>query len=487
MKGNAVLTWDEYRTYDALGLAALVRGGQVTGAELVDCALAAIDCHDPAINAVIMRDDVLARKDARHQTENAPLAGVPFLVKDINVNVAGWPLTHACRFFADSAPASADSQLARRWREAGLVVVGRTNTPEFATDFACEPELYGPTLNPWDTSRTPGGSSGGAAAAVAAGMVPMAHASDSGGSIRVPASCCGLFGFKPTSGLVATGADIGPLVGGLNCDHVVSWSVRDSAAMLDHTAGSALGAPNAWAPPEGGFLQAIDLPPERLRIGLCANAPSGHEPTAEIASMLSQAGGLLESLGHDIVPFDWPTDVDPLDSAAALWTSEVALAMDLQAKFLGRPPRADEVGPLVRHSLEQASRLSALDMARMRLRRWDIRRRVTAATAAFDMVLTPVTAETAVPSGLLGGLSKRSFDEWAARSAAFAPYTEIFNLTGQPAMSVPLYQADEGLPVGIQLAASVGNDVLLLRLARQLEQASPWNTRRPPQAHGVRP
>ncbi|MCC5968511.1 MAG: amidase [Pararhodobacter sp.] len=476
-----MLNPDEYRAHDALGLAALVRDGEVTSAELVECALAAIDHHDPVLNAVILRDDALAREDALTPPANAPLAGVPFLVKDINVDVAGWPLTHACRFFAGAAPARADSQLARRWREAGLITVGRTNTPEFATDFACEPELYGPTLNPWDTSRTPGGSSGGAAAAVAAGMVPMAHASDSGGSIRVPASCCGLFGFKPTSGLVASGADIGPLVGGLNCDHVISWSVRDCAAMLDYTAGPADGAPTAWARPGDGFLRAIDLPPQGLRIGLCATAPSGQKPTAEIAAMLMQTGALLESMGHDIIPFDWPENIDPIDVAAAIWTSEIALAMEQRAKLLGRAPRADEVGPLVRYSLDQAAYHSALDMARMRLQRWDIRRRVAQATASFDMVLTPVTAETAVPSGLLGGLSERSFDDWAARSAAFAPYTEIFNLTGQPAMSVPLHQGADGLPVGMQLAARVGEDALLLRLARQLEQASPWASRRPPQ------
>lgn len=475
-----MLTPDEYRAQDALGLAALVRGGEVTASELVDCAIAGIDRLDPAINAVIMRNDERARSDARLPLPDAPFAGVPFLVKDINVNVAGWPLTHACRFFADAPPASADSQLARRWREAGLIVVGRTNTPEFATDFACEPELYGPTLNPWDTSRTPGGSSGGAAAAVASGMVPMAHASDSGGSIRVPAACCGLFGFKPTSGLVATGADIGPLVGGLNCDHVVSWSVRDSAAMLDQTAAAAQGAPTSWAGAVDGYLRAIDLPPARLRIALCAKAPSGHEPTEEIVSLLNQAGSLLESLGHEIVEFAWPVGIDPLDAAAALWTSEIALAMDLRAEALGRPPRRDEYGPLVRYSLEQAARQTGLDLARLRLRRWEIRRRVAEATKAFDVILTPVTTEVAVPSGLLGGLSERSINAWAERSAAFAPYTEIFNLTGQPAMSVPLYQGVDGLPIGMQFAAHVGQDALLLRLARQLEHAAGWSARKPP-------
>lgn len=198
--------------------------------------------------------------------------------------------------------------------------------------------------------------------------------------------------------------------------------------------------------------------------------------------MLARSGALLESMGHDIVPFAWPADIDPLDAATALWTSEVALAMDLQAKTLGRLPRADEYGPLVRYSLRMAARQTGLDVARMRMRRWHIRRRVAEATAAVDVTLTPVTAEPAVPSGLLSALSERSIDKWAARSTAFAPYTEIFNLTGQPAMSVPLFQGVAGLPVGMQFAGRVGDDALLLRLARQLELATAWNTRRPPQA-----
>ncbi len=472
---------EDYSSHDAIGLVELVRAGEISVAEVTETALAQIDRLNPAINAVILRDDAQAREAARESLRNALLAGTPFLAKDINVEVRGWPLTNACRFFADAPKAETDSALARRWREAGLVVIGRSNTPEFATDFACEPELYGPTLNPWDRARTPGGSSGGAAAAVAAGLVPIAHASDSGGSIRVPAGCCGIFGFKPSSRRVATGSELGPLVGGFNCDHVVTRSVRDSAAMLDATAAPEQGTPCPLScPPAGGYLAAIDQPPPSLRVGLCASAPSGHQPDQEVADMLRRTGELLETLGHEVTPFEWPADTDPTDAGTALWTSEIALLVDIRARALGRAPTDRELGPVVRFALDQAARLTMADAARLRLNRWDIRRRMERALSPFDIILSPVTTGTAIASGLLGEAARRSVPEWAERAGAFAPYTEIYNLTGQPAMSVPLYHGADGLPVGMQFAAQVGEDELLLRLARQLEQAAPWAQRRPP-------
>ncbi len=476
-----MLSPEDYKSHDAIGLAGLVRKGEISSAELTEAALTQIDRLNPVINAVILRDDAQARENAHDVPQHAPLAGIPFLAKDINVEVKGWPLTHACRFFADAPKAETDSVLAQRWREAGLVVVGRSNTPEFATDFGCEPDLYGPTLNPWDTSRTPGGSSGGAAAAVAAGIVPIAHASDFGGSIRVPAGCCGIFGFKPTSRRVATGADLGPLVSGLNCDHVVSWSVRDSAAMLDATAAPEPGSPYALCPtPAGGYLAAIDQPPPRLRVGLCSRAPSGQLPDDEVAALLTQTGRLLEKLGHDVTPFEWPAHTDPGEAATPLWTSEIALLVDMRARDLGRAPQDHELGPVVHFALDQAAKLSMADAARLRLDRWDIRRRMERALSPFDIVLSPVTTGPAIASGLLSAAVQRSVAEWADRAGSFAPYTEIYNLTGQPAMSVPLHLAANGLPVGMQFAAKVGEDALLLRLARQLEEAVPWAQRRPP-------
>jgi len=477
-----MLSFEEYAARDALDLAELVRRGEVTPAEVMNCALAAFDSRDTALNAVVIRNDDLAMSDAAAPPDGA-FRGVPFLAKDVNVAVAGWPMTHACRYFADAAPDDTDSALAARWRAAGLVVAGRSNTPEFATDFVCEPELYGPTRSPWNPERTPGGSSGGAAAAVAAGLVPMAHASDSGGSIRVPAACCGVFGFKPSSGLVATGAPIGPLVGGLNCDHVVSRSVRDSAALLDLTAAPEPGTPRAFARPDGSFLDAVAEPPDRLRIGLCAQAPSGHAATPEIAARLHEAGELLAGMGHEVTQWSWPPGCDPYEAATALWTEEVAFAIVTREADLGRPPAEEELGDLIRWALEEAARSNGAHRVAMRKAAWDIRRRVAAAMRDVDVLLTPVVAEPPLPTGLLSDLAARDFTAWQDRSTAFAPFTEIFNLTGQPAMSVPLSVTDDGLPLGVQLAARVGGDRTLMSLAGALERARPW----PCQPIGARP
>ena len=298
-----MLNSQEYRARDAVGLAELVRSGEVTAREVLEAAIAEIERLDPALNAVVMRNYEKARDDAEAVDRKAPLAGVPFPAKDVNVHVSGFPTTYACRFFAGAPVETADSLLVSRWRAAGLIIPARTNTPEFATDFGCEPELYGPTANPWDRTRTPGGSSGGAAAAVASGMVPMAHATDSGGSIRVPAGCCGVFGFKPSSGLVAIGAEFGPLVGGLNCDHAVTWTVRDSAALLDATAGPEIGAPTPFATPSGAFLAALDRPVGGLRIGVATASPGGRAPAVEIAGKIEATAGLLANLGHAVRPW----------------------------------------------------------------------------------------------------------------------------------------------------------------------------------------
>ena len=405
---------------------------------------------------------------------------MPFLAKDVNVHVAGFPTTYACRFFADAPAQTADSLLASRWRAAGLVVPARTNTPEFATEFVCEPELYGPTANPWDRTRTPGGSSGGAAAAVASGMVPMAHATDSGGSIRVPAGCCGVFGFKPSSGLVATGSEFGPLVGGLNCDHAITSTVRDSAALLDATAGPEIGAPTPWAAPSGSFLEALDQPVRALRIGVATASPSGRAPAAELAGKLEATSSLLTDLGHSVRPWAWPISDDACDGAAVFWAGELAAAVADRAEALGRGPEDGELGALVAGSVAEAARLDSTRVmqARGMIRDWQIR--MARAMTGFDVLLTPVTAEPPLKTGLLSACFERDLECGNQRSWRFAPYTETFNVTGQPAMSVPLHQGADGLPIGMHFAGRVGEDARLLRLARQLEVAAPWARRRPP-------
>ena len=471
---------EEYRTRDAVGLAALVRSGEVTAREVLEAAIAEIERLDPALNAVVMRNYDKARDDADAVDRDAPLAGVPFPAKDVNVDVAGFPTTWACRFFAGAPAETRDSLLVSRWRAAGMVVPVRTNTPEFATEFVCEPELYGPTANPWDRARTPGGSSGGAAAAVASGMVPMAHASDSGGSIRVPAGCCGVFGFKPSSGLVATGSEYGPLVGGLNCDHAVTWTVRDSAALLDATAGPEVGAPVPYARPPGSFLTALDKPVSVLRIGVATVSPSGRAPAGDIATGVEATATLLADLGHSVRPWTWPVSDDACDAATVFWVGELAAAVADRARSIGRPPRDEELGPLVARCVAEAERWDSIRFmqARRTMREWQIR--VARSMTDVDVLLTPVTAEPPLATGLSAERMEQGLEAWNQRSWRFAPYTETFNVTGQPAMSVPLHQGADGLPVGMHFAGRVGEDARLLRLARQLEEASPWTGRRPP-------
>ena len=475
-----MLSRDEYRARDAVALAALVRSGELNAREVLEAAIAEIERLDPALNAVVMRNYEKARDDADAVDRRAPLAGVPFPAKDVNVHVAGFPTTWACRFFADAAVESDDSLLVSRWRAAGMVVPVRTNTPEFATEFVCEPELYGPTANPWDRTRTPGGSSGGTAAAVASGMVPMAHASDSGGSIRVPAGCCGVFGFKPSSGLVATGSEYGPLVGGLNCDHAITWTVRDSAALLDATAGPEIGTPIPYARPAASYLAALDQPVDVLRIGVVTVSPAGRAPAGDIAAKMEETVSLLTDLGHSVEPWAWPIPDDACDAATVYWAGELAAAVADRARSIGRWPRRDELGPLVASCVAEAGRENSIRVmqARRTMRDWQMR--MARAMTDVDVLLTPVTAEPPLATGLLAECMEQGLEVWNQRSWRFAPYTETFNVTGQPAMSVPLHQGADGLPVGMHFAAKVGEDARLLRLARQLEEAAPWARRRPP-------
>ena len=475
-----MLSREEYRARDAVGLARLVRSGEVTAREVLEAAIAEIERLDPALNAVVMRNYEKAREDADALDCAAPLAAVPFPAKDVNVHVAGFPTTYACRFFRDAPAETTDSLLVSHWRAAGLIIPVRTNTPEFATDFGCEPELYGPTANPWDRTLTPGGSSGGAAAAVASGMVPMAHATDSGGSIRVPAACCGVFGFKPSSGLVATGAEFGPLVGGLNCDHAVTWTVRDSAALLDATAGPEIGAPIPYAAPTGSFLASLDHPVGNLRIGVATASPSGRAPAAETAAKVEATAKLLADLGHAVRKWTWPIAEDACDSASVFWTGELAAVVAGRAETIRRAPQDGELGPLVAWSMIEAARLNAINVSQARAAMRELQIRMARAVADIDVLLTPVISEPPLKTGVLTACIEQGLDMWNRRAWRFAPYTETFNVTGQPAMSVPLHQGTDGLPIGMHFVGKVGEDARLLRLARQLEKAAPWIRRRPP-------
>jgi amidase len=467
----------DYVALDATGLAELVHRGEVTPEALTDAAIERIDALNPALNAVVERGYSLARAAAARIDPHAPLAGVPFLAKDMNIDVAGLHLTSSCRWLESLPPATVDSPLAARWRAAGLSILGRTNTPEFAGEFVTEPTWRGPTRNPWNLSRSPGGSSGGAAAAVAAGMVPIAHATDSGGSIRVPAAACGLVGLKPSRGWVPGGPHLDELAGGLDCEHVLSRTVRDSALMLDLTAGL---EPTSRVPLDSrrGFVSSLAAPLPRLRIGVGLAAPAGLRPHPEIGAAVERTAAVLAHAGHRVGEFIFPTSAAVGDPAAIIWLTAIAEEIDFYRARVGREPQADELEALTWAAVALGKRCSAVDYARARRALTVATRDMARMFEQFDVLLMPTTADLPVRIGQIDGRTAAfDLERWNADSYGYAPYTEIFNATGQPAMSLPLAMSVDGLPIGVQLAAPLGSDALVLTLAAWLEREMPWAER----------
>jgi amidase len=483
---------DDLGSLDATAQAALVRQGDVSALELVDAAITRIEKVNPELNAVIHPLFDKARAAAAEApVDDAPLRGVPIVLKDLDGSSAGDPLHLGNAALRDAGYlADHDTSLVTKLRAAGCIVVGKTNTPELGLLPTTEPKAYGPTRNPWNTEHSPGGSSGGSAAAVASGMVPVGHAGDGGGSIRIPASACGLFGLKPTRGRVSMGPDLGEAWAGLVARHVVTRSVRDSAAVLDAIAGEMPGDPYAAAPPSRPFAQEIGADPGRLRIGLRTRTPADLAVTDdECVAAAEDAANLLESLGHEIeltapAAFD---DLEVLAVFSTVMTASVVLDVEEIGRMLGRTVTADDVERLTWAQYEQGCAASAIDYLRAvnGAHAWTRRMAEWWAPAddggqAFDLLLTPTMAE---PPVRLGEIDPDADEPFAAlgRATPFAVYTAPFNVSGQPAMSVPLYwQASTDLPIGVQLAAAHGREDLLLRVAAQLETARPWHDRRPP-------
>lgn len=474
------MTPQEYVARDALGLAALVRNGEVTPSELIECAAQIIAQHNPTLNAVVMLDTDRARELAADTGRRPPFHGVPFLAKDNNVDIENFPTTCSSRYFA-AAEAGADSELVRRWRAAGLLILGRTNLPEFAADFVTESRFRGICRNPWNTGYSPGGSSGGAAAAVASGMVPMAHGNDLGGSIRIPAAACGLVGLKPTRGRVPLGPAHGEIASGLDCEHVLTRTVRDCAAALDATAQPDPGAPYWTALPQRSFLASIGTPPGTLRIACAIDSPAGVAPHSHCRAAVVSTARLLEDMGHQVTEYRLPSAFAHLDVTLPIWMAGIAEEIAARARAIGRDPKPDELEPLTWHCVDIARRHSMLDYLGMK-RGWNgIARLMAAEFQNFDVLVTPTTALPALPIGAHPASSPGfDFERWSAVGYGYAPYSEVFNLTGYPALSLPLAVADHGLQVGVQFVASFGADALLLQLARQIEIAHPWHGRRPP-------
>jgi Asp-tRNA(Asn)/Glu-tRNA(Gln) amidotransferase A subunit family amidase len=470
---------DEFDKYDALGLAELVRKGEVTGEALLERAIRRVEAVNPQINAVVLRHDDLARRHLERQPPSGPFAGVPFLLKDLNTGLAGTVTTDGSRAFAERV-ASVDTTLPRRAKAAGLTIFGKTASPEFGLTVSTESALWGQTRNPWSLDHIAGGSSGGAAAAVAARIIPIAHASDGGGSIRIPAACCGLFGLKPSRGRIPGARGVGVGWNGLSTQHAVSISVRDSAALLDALAGPEPGDSIVPAAPEGSFLAAVGRPPGPLRIALAAEASTGVPLHPDCRAALEDVAALLEGLGHTVIPTRLPVDGAKLADALALSVAvDVASRLDRRAAELGRPVSEDEVEAVTWRMAQRGRASSAQAYQEARAAFDAAGGEIGIEFERYDVILSPTLAE---PPGLLGRLSLNATDigDYARRLAAFSPYTALHNEIGVPAMSVPLYWNTVGLPIGVMFAAPYGAEALLFSLAGQLETARPWADRRPP-------
>jgi amidase len=468
---------------DATAQADLVRQRKVSAAELTDAAITRIERLNPTLNAVIHPFFERARVEARRPTNGGAFAGVPFLMKDLMCYTAGDPMHMGARFLRDADfRAPHDSYLAQKFRATGVVYLGRTNTPELGVLPATESDAYGAARNPWDTTRSTGGSSGGSAAAVASGMVPVAHANDGGGSIRIPASECGLVGLKPSRGRTSFGPDLGEGVYGLAVEGVVSRSVRDTATMLDAIAGAMPGDPYMAPPPAHPFADAAARKPARLRIGLLDRIPGNAAVLdPECQRGVRDVATLLERLGHRVEVAHPDTLDDPAcgQHFTVCYAANAARMIDGLGEFIGRTLGPDDVDPLNWMMVEMGRSLSAPQyLATIDWIHGFTRRMAAWWTGGFDLLLTPTLPE---PPPLLGWFAPDPANPLVAglRAGVFASFTLPFNMTGQPAISLPLHWTASGLPVGIHFVAGYGREDLLLSLASELEAAQPWAQRRP--------
>jgi amidase len=458
-------------------LATLIHTGQTSSAELVGAALERIEALQPTLNAFchIDADGAMATAEGITGDDPRPFAGVPIAIKD-TAPVAGMPYTLGSDLFGDFVPGH-DAFLVRRLRDAGFVIVGKTSMPEFGILPVSEPRRFGPVRNPWDTDRTPGGSSGGAAAAVASGMLPLAHGSDGGGSIRIPAACCGLVGLKPTRGRISRGPEQGDDF--LVQDGVLTRTVAETAELLDVLSGYEVGDAT-WAPsPSEPFAAAARRDPGKLRIGYTTSAPieAPLDPPCEQA--VHDAAQLLGELGHEVeeVAAPWG-DEELLETFTLVFGTPIAMGMFFGGMVTGREPTAELVEPLSWTVWEGIRARTALDYMLARTQLTAISRGIVALWESYDVVLTPGLAERPVRIGEIDACSDDPWDDFR-RSGRFTPYTAIFNVTGQPAISVPLFHGDDGLPTAVQLAGRPADEATLLSLAAQLEAARPWADRRP--------
>lgn len=465
-------------TEDAVGLAAHVRRGDIAAAELLDAALHRVAATDPQFNYIARLCADRARARLARPLGDGPLAGVPFLVKDLGVDIAGVETGNGSRFLRFVPPVS--STIVERADDAGLLIFGKTTTPELGLTVTTESAATGITRNPWNPSRIAGGSSGGAAVAVAVGAVPLAQASDGGGSVRVPAACCGLFGLKTSRGLVPLGPHVETMWNGLAVTGPISRSVRDSAAFLDVLAGPAPGTRATPARPPGGYLAGLQAPVGRLRMAVIADPPFGVAVDPDVRAVFDRTIRLLADLGHTLEPATLPIDFATL-TAANITNIAVCTATDIEtiSALVGRPPADGDLEPAIanwwrmgreRVGVDHQKALITIEQAAIAYDRF---------MAGFDVLLTPTLARPPVEIGLLS-LSNPDTAQFVEVYTSFCPSVGLANLTQTPAITLPMGETPDGLPVGVMAQARYGQDLLLLRLARQIEEAAPWAGRRPP-------
>jgi amidase len=473
-----LIAFKEYPEYDALGLADLIARKQVTAGEVLEAAIAMIENLNPGLNAIIHTMYEEARETIKAGLPDTRVAGVPYALKDIGMFYTGVPTRCGSRLFNDFIP-DHDSTLVERLRQGGVVILGKTNTPEFALTAATEPVLFGLTENPWKRGYSCGGSSGGSVAAVAARMLPAAHAGDGGGSIRVPAAHCGLVGFKPTRAHNPQGPDVGEGWGGVGVDHAVTRTVRDTAALLDETQGPACGDPYCAPKPSRPFIDEVGKDPGCLRIAFTTVAPNGVPVHDECKAAAENAAQLCSELGHNAEEAAFNFDM-----AAMVWASRVIVASNMhnvikaRLQQLGRDLQDDDLEQITRLRAEEYQRYSGADYASAIQIFHTIGRQLGAFFEQYDILLTPTAAQPPLPLGIIdmGGDDLDAFDD-----ALFehAPFTAHFNVSGNPAISLPLHISKDGLPVGVHFGGGFGEDGTLLGLAAQIEKAAPWGDRRP--------
>jgi amidase len=463
----------------ATELAGMVRSGEVSSRELVETSLVRIEELNPRLNAFVEIDGerALAAADEIKANDPRPFAGVPIAIKN-NRPVTGLRVTIGCSLMADHV-ADYDHNITRRFKEAGFVIVGSTTLPEYGILPVSEARLFGPTRNPWDLDRTPGGSSGGAAAALASGMVPVAHGNDGGGSIRIPAACCGLVGLKPTRGRVSPAPELGD--SSLGIDGVLTRTVAETAAILDVLAGYEPGDAT-WAPPSSEpFALASTREPGRMRIAVTTLPPVANAVVDPLCSQaVTDAAGLLRSLGHEVEEVDPPWQIDGVSELfGAVFSIHIALQIAYSGMVAGREPSADDMEPMSWAIYQMTQNLNALQGKGLEVQLQAFTRQLVEFLAPYDALLTPALAERPLPLGTLDTAAPDPMSTFT-RSGLFTPFTPVFNASGQPGISLPLYQGADGLPLGVQLVGRPAGEAALLALASQVETASPWAERRPP-------